>query len=170
MPDRIVIGYTGRPQFESARAMLGDATFVPAGGPCDLGVSLAGSHIFSAEEIAAARCGIVNLHLAPLPQYRGRYSAGHALRNGETEFGVTLHYIDEGIDTGPVIAIRRFAIAKHETVDSLRARAFLHGTWLWCEWAPRLVAAALDGQRVPAVPQDESLAHYYDRASISLLR
>lgn len=170
MSDRLVIGYSGRPQFESARAALGDVVFVPGGHACDLGVSLAGSHIFTQDEIDRARLGIVNLHLAPLPEYRGRYSAGHALRNGEKEYGVTLHYVDAGIDTGPIIAARRFGIAKHETVDSLRARAFLHGTRLWLEWAPRLIAAALAGQRLPAVAQDESRAHYYDRHSLALLR
>lgn len=165
----IVVGYTGRPQLESCRASLGDVIFVPAGGVCDLGVSIGGSHIFTQEELDRARCGIVNLHFAPLPEYRGRYSAGHALRNGEKEFGATLHYVDAGIDTGPIIASRRFEIAKHETVDTLRARAFMHGTRLWIEWAPRLVEAARNGVRLLATAQDESRAHYYDRHSLALL-
>ena len=166
----IRVAYTGRPELEECRAALGAVEFVPLGSACDLGVSIGGSHIFTAVEIARARCGIVNLHFALLPQYRGRYSAGHALRNGETQYGVTLHYVDKGIDTGPIIAQRVFDIAADETVGSLRTRAFDAGVRLWHDWAPRLVADAALGFRVPSFAQDESKARYYDRASIALLR
>lgn len=73
----------------------------------ELGFSVLGSHIYTPEEIEATPLGIVNLHLAPLPAYRGFYSFSHAIANGEEEFSVTLHYVDEGIDTGPIIATAR---------------------------------------------------------------
>ena len=161
----ISVTYTGR--FD-CRAALGPVEFRPIGSACDLGVSIGGSYIFSADEIERARCGIVNLHCAPLPQYRGRYSAGHALRNGESYFGVTLHYIDEGIDTGPIIAERLFDI-EDDTVDSLRAKAFAAGVTLFESWASRLVEAAESGERVPSWRQDEAKARYYDQASLALL-
>jgi methionyl-tRNA formyltransferase len=161
----ISVAYVGR--FDCTAA-LGPVEFRPVGWTCDLGVSIGGSYIFSSEEVARARCGIVNLHFAPLPQYRGRYSAGHALRNGETYFGVTLHYVDEGIDTGPIISERLFEI-EDDTVDSLRAKAFAAGRVLFESWAPRLVEAAEVGERVPAWRQDEAKAHYYNRASLALL-
>lgn len=156
----ISVAYTGRPELDGREA-LGEVEFRPLGSSCDLGVSIGGSHIFTSDEIARAWCGIVNLHFAPLPQYRGRYSAGHALRNGETWFGVTLHYVDAGIDTGPIIAERLFPI--EPTVDSLRARAFSVGMALWEAWAPRLVDAAKRGERVPSWAQDETKARYYSR-------
>lgn len=161
----ISVVYTGRFDWTAA---LGPVELRPLGSACDLGVSIGGSHIFTAAEIARAHCGIVNLHFAPLPRYRGRYSAGHALRNGETYFGVTLHYIDEGIDTGPIIAERLFSI-EDDTVDSLRAKAFSAGQVLFESWAPRLVEAAAVGERVPSWRQDESKARYYNRDSLALL-
>lgn len=164
----IDVAYLGRLELNHYRAALEPVRFV-ALGPCDLGVSIGASHIFTPAEIALARCGIVNLHFAPLPEYRGRWSAGHALRNGDREFGATLHYVDAGIDTGPVIEVRRFPIPDNCTVDELRAMAFETGGQLWATWAPRLVAAAERGERVPAEPQDEALARYYDRASRELL-
>lgn len=161
------IAYTGRPELDCRPMLRG--TFVPVGSACDFGVSIGGSHIFTPDEIARARCGIANLHFAPLPQYRGRYSAGHALRNGETWFGVTLHYVDAGIDTGPIIAERLFRIQYRE-VDALRAEAFDVGLALFEAWAPRLSAAAKVGQKVPSWVQDEAKARYYDRASLALLQ
>jgi methionyl-tRNA formyltransferase len=168
----ITVVYTGRPELDACRKALrgDDVHFVPLGWPCDLGVSIGGSHIFSQLEIDGARCGIVNLHFAPLPEYRGRYSAGHALRNGERMFGVTLHYVDARIDTGPIIATRPFRIRDGETVDTLRERAFAAGVALFLEYAPRLLDAARHGWMLPSTPQDESRARYYDRASIALLR
>ncbi|HUX14886.1 MAG TPA: formyltransferase family protein [Phycisphaerae bacterium] len=165
----ISVVYTGRPALDACRAALGDVAFVPLGSRCDLGVSIGGSHIFTVSEINLARCGIVNLHFAPLPTYRGRYSAGHALRNGDPFFGVTLHYVDAGIDTGPIIGQRLFAIDAGETVGSLRARAFDVGVALFESWAPRLLDAARQGKRVTSWRQDESKARYYNRASLGLL-
>lgn len=164
----ITVAYLGRADLDHYRAALGPVRFVPVG-PCDLGVSIGASHIFTPAEIARARFGIVNLHFAPLPEYRGRWSAGHALRNGEQAFGATLHYVDAGIDTGPVIEVRRFPIPAGCSVDALRALAFEAGGRLWATWAPRLVAAAERGERVPATPQDEARARYYDLASRELL-
>ena len=161
----ISVVYTGRPALDACRDALGDVEFVPLGSPCDLGVSIGGSHIFTVAEINLARSGIVNLHFAPLPAYRGRYSAGHALRNGDPFFGATLHYVDAGIDTGPIIGQRLVAIDAGETVDSLRERAFAAGVTLFESWAPQLVDAASLGKRVPSWRQDETRARYYDRNS-----
>jgi methionyl-tRNA formyltransferase len=162
----IAVWYQGRPELDiRAKLALGTVCFTSV--RPDLGVSIGGSHIYTPAEIAAARFGIVNLHFAPLPQYRGRYSAGHAIANGDAYFGVTLHYVDEGIDTGPTIAQRLFPI--EPTVDALRARAFAVGLDLWDEWAPRIVAAAEAGHRVRSYAQDESRARYYDRHSLGRL-
>lgn len=131
--------------------------------PCDLGLSIIGSHIFTADEIARARCGIANLHLAPLPEYRGRYSAAHAINEGAMTFGVTLHYVDEGIDTGPIIAEDRFAFSTRD-VEYLKDAARLVGMRLLRSWLPGLLEAAERGERLPAQPQDESRARYFSRA------
>lgn len=162
---RLTIAYTGRDELARCRTLIEEfgEDVTEFGGPADVGVSAAGSHIFRAAEIARCRFGIVNLHLAPLPEYRGRYSAGHALANGDVTYAVTLHYIDEGIDTGPVIARSEFPIAPGETVASLRARAVDEGLALFERVLPHLLRAAHNGHGLPASPQDESRARYYDR-------
>lgn len=167
-PYQLTVAYTGRNSLDGCRRELERAgvNIVGFGVPVDLGVSAAGSHIFTAEEIALARCGIVNLHLAPLPEYRGRFSAAHALANNDQFYGVTLHYIDEGIDTGPIIAETRWPIQPDDTVDTLRERAFRDGEELFKVYAPILFKAAENGRRVASTPQDSALACYYDRHSL----
>lgn len=56
------------------------------------------SHLFS-----LAKFGAINLHPSLLPRYRGRASVNWAILNGETEVGLTAHFIDEGVDTGDII-------------------------------------------------------------------
>lgn len=166
MPRRHLIAYTGRPEFDDCRRWLSTVgELVGFEEPFDLGISAAGTHIFRSAEIARARFGIVNLHLAPLPEYRGRFSATHAILNG-SEYGVTLHYVDEGIDTGPIIAERRFPILPAETALSLRARALVEGRRLFLATLPLLLSEVAHGRRLPAHPQDERRARYFDRFSL----
>ncbi len=60
------------------------------------------------------RAGI-NLHFGPLPRYRGVSTITWQIMNGEEETGVTLHYIDSGIDSGDIIAVDRFNIDPQDT-------------------------------------------------------
>ena len=47
---------------------------------------------------------VINVHPSLLPKYPGLDAIGQALAAGESQFGVTVHYVDEGVDTGPVIS------------------------------------------------------------------
>jgi methionyl-tRNA formyltransferase len=67
------------------------------------------------------RLGSVNVHPGLLPEYRGAHVLQWAIVNGERETGVTLHYLDEGIDTGPVIAEQRVPITEDDDAASLAA-------------------------------------------------
>jgi methionyl-tRNA formyltransferase len=109
-----------------------------------------------AQLLAIPPLGAVNLHGGLLPEYRGGHVVQWALLNGERESGVTLHYMDEGIDTGPVIAERRFGLEDTDDAESVREKIRTAGSTLLAEWWPRL----LDGT-APRVPQDESRARYW---------
>jgi methionyl-tRNA formyltransferase len=66
--------------------------------------------------------GAVNLHFSPLPRYRGVSPLAWALINGEGSYGVTMHYIDPGIDTGDLIASSDFDIGAVESARDLYIR------------------------------------------------
>jgi len=65
---------------------------------------------------------IVNTHSAPLPEFPGAHPIEDVLAAGVPETAATVHYVDEGVDTGPVIAVERVPVQPGDTVESLRAR------------------------------------------------
>ncbi|MEV0373323.1 formyltransferase family protein [Streptomyces sp. NPDC050636] len=100
----------------------------------------------------------INLHPGPLPRYRGVRPVNWALRNGERMHGVTLHEIDEGIDSGPVLAQALFTIwPEIDEVRDVWARSMAVARTLLDETLPRF-------DRIPAVPQDQAKALTYYRA------
>lgn len=85
----------------------------------DLLVSMSFNQILKKEIIEYAPKGFINCHAGALPFYRGRNPLNWALINGESSFGITVHYIDEGIDTGDIIEQRLYPIKANDTYASL---------------------------------------------------
>ncbi|XJZ28998.1 phosphoribosylglycinamide formyltransferase [Bacillota bacterium Lsc_1132] len=65
---------------------------------------------------------IVNIHPSLLPEFPGKDAIGQALAAGVKETGVTIHFVDEGMDTGPIIAQKQVDINENETLESLQAK------------------------------------------------
>jgi methionyl-tRNA formyltransferase len=106
------------------------------------------------DALAVPRLGVVNSHPSLLPRYRGPIPVGWAIRNGETEIGVTFHRMAPDLDTGPILA---------------QAPLALGDEWSWEELGPRLggivrqlLPVALDRVRRgdPGDPQDEQAGEY----------
>jgi phosphoribosylglycinamide formyltransferase 1 len=65
---------------------------------------------------------IVNTHSAPLPEFPGAHPIEDVLAAGVSETAATVHFVDEGVDAGPVIAAERVPVRKEDTVETLRER------------------------------------------------
>ena len=65
---------------------------------------------------------IVNTHSAPLPEFPGAHPIEDVLAAGVAETAATVHYVDEGVDTGAVIAAERVPVLPGDTADTLRER------------------------------------------------
>ena len=65
---------------------------------------------------------IVNTHSAPLPEFPGAHPIEDVLAAGAKETAATVHYVDEGVDTGPVIVAEPVPVREDDTVETLRAR------------------------------------------------
>jgi methionyl-tRNA formyltransferase len=103
-----------------------------------------------------AKLGAINLHMAPLPKYRGAHPENWALINGENQMGYTVHYLDEGIDTGDIIAQDSVSILDEDDILSL--------TFKLASVAPKLLIKVLEDMQlgiINRVSQDESQATYY---------
>ena len=90
----------------------------------DLFVSMSFNQIFQSEMINLPKYKTINCHAGKLPFYRGRNILNWVLINDENEFGVTAHYVDEGIDTGDIIVQESYPITDDDNYGTLLARAY----------------------------------------------
>lgn len=91
---------------------------------CDIFVSMSFNQIFRAPLFELPRLKTINCHAGKLPRYRGRNILNWALINDEREFGITVHYVDDGIDTGDIISQAVFEITDGDDYASLLRKAY----------------------------------------------
>jgi len=72
------------------------------------------------------KIGVINRHNALLPKNRGRLSPFWALYKGEKETGVSIHFVEEELDSGDIIVQKRFDVSQDETFNSLVNRSYGH--------------------------------------------
>jgi methionyl-tRNA formyltransferase len=110
------------------------------------------------EVVAAAQIGSFNLHPGPLPDYAGLNVPSWAVYNGEQAHAVTLHWMDEGIDTGPIAWLDRFPLSETDTGLSVSGKCVRRGVPL----VMKLVATAeRDAAAIPRIEQDLSRRRYF---------
>lgn len=114
------------------------------------------NRILKSTLLSAPRLGGVNVHASLLPKYRGPSPLYWVLANREKSTGVTIHYIDEGIDTGDIVEQRKIEIRDGETLKTLSEKSDQAAAALLRQTIPLL----LEG-RALRVPQDHSAATYY---------
>jgi methionyl-tRNA formyltransferase len=85
--------------------------------------------ILSRQTLENAKKGAINFHPSP-PKYRGLGGYWWALHNGDQDYGVTAHLMDEQIDHGQIIKTDSFAILPRDSVESLKERAAIHSLML----------------------------------------
>lgn len=122
----------------------------------DLIVSVAASQIFKDPLLRIPPLGCINIHGALLPRYRGMLPSFWTLYNGEREGGVTVHYMNPGIDDGSIIAQRRFPIHEGDTVETLIGRSKALGAELLCE-----VLQHIEQGDVATLPNNAAEGTYY---------
>jgi methionyl-tRNA formyltransferase len=121
----------------------------------DVIIVAAFGQILPPEVLAIPPHGCLNVHASLLPRYRGAAPIAAAILAGEEQTGVTIMLMDEGMDTGPILAQAECKIKPQDTTGSLSIMLAQQGADLLVETLPRW----LEGQIVPQ-PQDDSLATY----------
>ena len=120
-------------------------------------VILAGfMRIIPSELITPYEGRVINIHPSLLPKYRGLNTHVRALESGDTEAGCTVHYVDSGVDTGPIIAQARVPIVKDDTIESLQARV-LEAEHQIYPWVISKIAEGLISYRSGSVVIEPSL-------------
>ncbi len=113
-------------------------------------------HMLKKAVLDLPRLGALNMHGSLLPRYRGRCPLNWVLINGESETGVTLHYMEEKADRGDMVGQKRVPITPEDTALTLFARMTVAAGTLMRECYPLLRAG-----QAPRVPQDHTQASYF---------
>ncbi len=109
----------------------------------DLCVVVAYGRLIPEETLALARIGFLNVHFSLLPKYRGAAPVQWALINGEAVTGVTLFWLDKGMDTGPVFLRREEPVCADDDALSLFTRLSAAGSDLLAEGLRKVAAGEL---------------------------
>ena len=102
--------------------------------------------------------GCVNLHVSLLPAYRGAAPMQRAIMNGESRTGVTVMYMDEGLDTGDIITAAEFEISESDDFEAIHDRSAEIGAAL----LSKTVYEIAEG-KATRTPQDGSKASYAEK-------
>lgn len=123
----------------------------------DLVISSRFSLVFRTPMLDLPRHGILNLHPGPLPGYGGLFAIFQQMLAGSPAIGITLHQVDAGIDTGPVVAIRPMAVAPGRSMLWHVLRAYQVGIEAVLDAVARLDA----GAKLATVAQDPGRMRYF---------
>ncbi len=121
----------------------------------DVALVMAYGRILPGDVLDAPRRGAMNLHASLLPQYRGAAPINWCIVHGETQTGVSLMQMDEGLDTGPVYTRHVVDLSETETAGSLADRI----ATLAAHVVRADLTAAVDG-KLTAESQDPALASH----------
>ena len=116
--------------------------------PHDVMVVAAYGLILPASVLSIPRLGCINIHASLLPRWRGAAPIHRAIEAGDTQTGITIMQMDEGLDTGPMLAAQALAIDENDTTGSLHDRLAVLGGEMIVQVLQRLQGGAL-----PATPQ-----------------
>jgi methionyl-tRNA formyltransferase len=137
-------------RIRDAKAISEIRAFAP-----DLIVVAAYGQILPRAVLESGRVACLNLHASLLPRWRGAAPIQAAIAAGDRETGITVMYMDEGLDTGDILLKREVEIGSEETGGSLHDRLG--------QVAPNALADAiglLSQSRAPRIPQDHGQATY----------
>ena len=105
---------------------------------------------------------LFNFHFSKLPRYKGMFTSAHPILNGDTETAITLHLIDDGIDTGDIIDQYEVEIAPTDTARDLYFKNLKAAQMLFDANAAKLVSGDFDAR-----PQGMLGSSYYSKHSIN---
>ncbi len=154
-PVKVLAGSLGIPVLQPENTR--DKTFQEtlSGLKPDLILTAAYGKILPSSILDLPKLGCINVHASLLPKYRGAAPINWSLIKGEKKTGITMIKMDEGIDTGPILARRPLEIEPTDNTDTLGKRL----SDIAAEMLPEFFKNLIDG-RLEEKPQDDSYASY----------
>lgn len=113
--------------------------------------------IFKDEVLGIPKYGLYNVHPGELPGYGGVFAPFRAALNGEKHAAATLHVIDRGLDTGPIVGVSRIPLDPGRSILDCTTSLYPLGIAMFSDILPTIEA----GKAVSAIPQDRALRRYF---------
>jgi len=121
----------------------------------DLIITCAYGQIIPVEVLSIPKIGCFNVHASLLPKYRGGAPIHHALLNGDEKTGVTIMYMERGMDTGDMISKVEYTILPEDNVGTLHEKLSVLGAKLLLDTLPSIINKTND-----RIPQNENEVTY----------
>ena len=137
-------GAAGLPLLETAGVRSGDGSAALTALAPDAIVVVAYGELLTPDVLDLPRLGCVNLHFSLLPRWRGAAPVQRAILEGDAITGVSVMLMDEGLDTGPVLATREEPIAPEDDAGGLGERLARIGGALLVETLPMLALGKVE--------------------------
>ena len=123
--------------------------------PCDIIITCAYGQILPSKILEYPKLGCINVHASLLPKYRGGAPIHWCLINGEEKTGITIMYMDEGMDSGDIIKQEEYLIKDSDTVSTLHDKLSEIGSRLLLDTLPSIINKTNE-----RIKQDNSLVTY----------
>lgn len=118
----------------------------------DIGVVCSYNTLIKKEFLNTTKLGYINCHPSLLPYYRGAAPYFHIINNGEKQSGITLHFMDETFDTGPIVFQQKFDITPFETMGSL----FNRTSYMLSDALIETLSKIEQGVEIKKIPQEKN--------------
>ena len=138
----------------SPKKLKDDYSFIINKNP-DIIITCAYGQIVPKEVLDYPRLGCINIHASLLPKYRGASPIHHAIMDGDEETGITLMYMNEGLDTGDIIKQEKVDIDIKDNLESLSNKLSLLGSKMIINELPSIINGTNE-----RIKQDDSKASY----------
>ena len=121
----------------------------------DIIITCAYGQIIPKEILDCPRLGCINVHASLLPKYRGGAPIHWSIINGDKKTGITIMYMDEGMDTGDIISQEEIEILDSDNLESIHDKLSILGAKLLLDTLPSIIDGTND-----RLKQDENLVEY----------
>lgn len=139
-------------------------TFISKHQP-DILISAFFPQILKNETINIPKIGVLNLHPGLLPEFKGAMSYLHVLEQKKKKAGVTIHWMDEGIDTGEIISQKSFKIKNYDTQETIMVKS----AYIGCKLLQRIVNLINSNKPIPKIVRKKK-GNYYSMPTKTIFK
>ena len=136
----------------------------------DYGITCRFNKILKKEHLSKFKYGVINFHGGLLPEFGGLYSSCHSILEESKKGGGTIHFIDNGIDTGDIILRAEFEITDFDTSESIFKKTQIYLYESFVDLLPKIINNSIPVTKQKEFIKKGYIKKYYNKDSINGLK